>query len=160
MTAESQLEPAAAALPAPIIALLDQLTLKIDKLLDSPDYPELRGAYGPLVAMFVDATPAAKDALRHAWPVLTRPATADEIATHVALQIAAFPHLGKIEARQLARVLAEDISAEAPTTYELTSACRAMRRKCEFFSVAAMMTELERARQRTEICRGLIGHRR
>jgi hypothetical protein len=155
---KSQLKPTTAALPAPIIALVDQLTSKIDELVDSPDYPELSSAYGRSVAMFVDATPAAHNALRRAWPALARPATANEIATHVSLQIAAFPHLGKIEARQLARVLADDISAEAPTIFELTNACRAMRRKSEFFSTAAMMKELARARQRAEICQVLVGH--
>jgi hypothetical protein len=162
MPNRAQLEPATAALPAPIITLVDRLAPKIDALLDNPDYPELRDAYGGAVAIFVRAelSPAEKDSLRRWCPALTRPATADEIATHVGLQIAAFPHLGKIEARQLARVLADDISAEAPTIYELRSACRAMRRKCEFFSEAAMMTELERARQRTKMLRGLIGHGR
>jgi hypothetical protein len=156
MPNKSQLEPVKTALPAPVLALMDQLNPKIDELLESEDYKELRGAYGPIVCDFLQVPDKLKDELKQAWPALTRLATAGEIATHVALQIAAFQHLAKAQVQGLARLLAEDISAAAPTIYELAYACRAMRRKCEFFSIAAVMQELERAKQRTQLCRFVV----
>jgi hypothetical protein len=145
---------------APLPALprsIEAVMPAIDQFVASDEFEELLGNYGPAVTVFIrpEITQAQRADLRQAWPQLARPATAHEIATQIGQLLAVFPNLAHAEARQLARVVAEDISAEQPSIYEITTACRNTRKRKEFFSEAALMRELKWARRQSIIYRYL-----
>jgi hypothetical protein len=89
-----------------------------------------------------------RTALLPRWQQLDRPATSAEIIAQVALLVAAYPNLAKAEAQLFSMTLADDIGSEQPTLYELGQACRLVRKKHEFLSVAVVLQALDHARDK------------
>ncbi|MBK5958588.1 hypothetical protein CCR97_10255 [Rhodoplanes elegans] len=72
------------------------------------------------------------------------PATDDEIAKHLALLVAAFPHAGRDHDLALyGRLLAEDVRATQPTVGALSAAVRTLRTTREWLpAIAAVLAEV------------------
>jgi hypothetical protein len=100
--------------------------------------------------MFVKLTEAEKTELRAAWPELARQATPDEIAVRLSQLIRMFPNLPR-DVGAMVDTVAVDLHVEKASLYEVTEACRTMRRNHKFFSEAELLAELSKARQAAKI---------
>jgi hypothetical protein len=88
---------------------------------------------------------AGLDALRHRWAAVDKPASLDQIATSITRLISCFPNLNRMDVELLARALGDDVADSQPTQYVLEQACRAVRRKSEFLSIAKVLEQIEAA---------------
>ena len=87
---------------------------------------------------------------REGWrmaPYAPCPAGPEEIAGAMALLTAAFPNLQRAEAKHFAATLCEDVTDEKPTLFAVVRACRRVRRRYEFLSIATVMRELQLAKR-------------
>jgi hypothetical protein len=140
-----------AALPA-LSTTVEAVMPAIERLIVDKDYAFLRAIYGKAITCFIDEiSPEQRGALQREWPQWARPATLDEIAIAITDLLAAYPNLNNAGSRRLVHIVADDIAAEKPTIYELTTACREMRLNSEFFSQAVLFRQLKRARKRGDI---------
>jgi hypothetical protein len=100
---------------------------------------------------------AALPVLRKRWAKVDTPATADNVATQVAVLVGCFPNLRNAELRLYSQAVVEDVSAAHPTVYSLTRAARHVRRKCEFLSIAVVLDALDRATRHAARIRYRLG---
>ena len=90
---------------------------------------------------------------------LSRKATRQEIAEHLAVLLKAFD-VGKADLEGRARILAEDVGASEPSVGVLELACRNLRRTAKFLpSIAEVFTALKEANSERLYIFHKLGHR-
>jgi hypothetical protein len=139
-------KPTGGALALPDITQLESELETVTDLMISEDDP---------IGLMNGAEPSkeierVRRALRPRWEAVNRRASANRIATQLGLLAAAFPNTARTELDVFVKLLAADVAALKPTLYELAVAARAVRSKCEFLSIAAVVKEIKAAKRQTE----------
>jgi hypothetical protein len=70
--------------------------------------------------------------------------------------VSAYPNLARTEVSLFSTMLVDDMAAARPSKFELAQACRKVRAKHEFLSVAAVMKELAHQREQAGSIRYLL----
>jgi hypothetical protein len=81
----------------------------------------------------------------HNWPAVYRAASRDEIATQIGMLQSCFLNFSKAELQIFLRLLCEDVADAKPSLYALQAACRRVRKRHEFLSIATVISALEAA---------------
>jgi hypothetical protein len=118
---------------------------------------DANGAYCPIPdEAEAQQTLAAAQRAHAAWPLVSRPATADQIATQVGLLQACFLNHGKSEREIFTRVLCADLADERPSLFVLQATCRRVRQRRKFLSIAEVFDELHAANRQAKQVQRLL----
>jgi hypothetical protein len=84
------------------------------------------------------------------WQAFDQPSSRQQIGWEAAKLVGCFPNLANAPDKDVfVEAMCDEIAIEQPTGYELVQACRAVRKKCEFLSIPAVIKELSRMKQMT-----------